>query len=97
MSAKRNQVHKSIQERHQEEDENKTRKSLKLNIKGARYAADQEYKEWKKEGNEFLNSSFFVLELSLIAFPPQAPQKATRDHLPHDRTPRATTRPPASE
>jgi len=51
----------------------------------------------KEKGNEFLNSSFFILELSIIAFPPQAPQKATRDHLPHDRTPRATTRPPASE
>jgi len=77
----------SIQERHQEVEENKTRKSLKLNTKGARNAADQ----------EFLNSSFFVLELSIIAVPPQAPQKATRDHLPHDRTPKATTRPLASE
>jgi hypothetical protein len=35
----------SIQERRQEEEENKTRKSLKLNTKGARNAADQEYKE----------------------------------------------------
>jgi len=51
----------------------------------------------KEKGNEFLNSSFFVLELSIIAFPPQAPQKVTRDHLLHDRTPRVTTRPPVSE
>jgi hypothetical protein len=51
----------------------------------------------KEKGNEFFNGSFFVLELFIIVFPLQAPQKATRDHLPHDRTPRATTRPPASE
>jgi hypothetical protein len=35
----------SIQERHQEEEENKTRKSSKLNTKGAKNAADQKYKE----------------------------------------------------
>jgi hypothetical protein len=51
----------------------------------------------KEKGNEFLNGSFFVFEVSIIAFPPQAAQKATRNHLPHDRTPRATARPPASE
>jgi hypothetical protein len=51
----------------------------------------------KEKINEFLNGSFFVLELSIIAFPPQVPQKATKNHLPHDRNPRATTRPPASE
>jgi hypothetical protein len=31
----------------------------------------------KEKGNELLNGSFFVLELSIVAFPPQAPQKAT--------------------
>jgi hypothetical protein len=51
----------------------------------------------KEKENKFLNGSFFVLELSIIAFPPQVPQKATRDHLPHDNTSRATTHPPASE
>jgi hypothetical protein len=35
----------SIQERHQEEEENKTRKSSKLNTNGAKNAADQKYKE----------------------------------------------------
>jgi hypothetical protein len=51
----------------------------------------------KEKGNEILNGSFFVLKLPLIVFPPQAPQKATRDHLPHGCTPMTTTRPPASE
>jgi hypothetical protein len=51
----------------------------------------------KEKGNEILNGSFFVLKLPLIVFPPQAPQKATRDHLPHGSTPMTTTRPPASE
>jgi hypothetical protein len=31
----------------------------------------------KEKGNEFLSGSFFVLKLPIIAFPPQAPQKAT--------------------
>jgi hypothetical protein len=56
----------------------------------------------KKEGNEFLSSSFFVLELSLIAFPPQAPQKqqgtifhttALRERPPvHQQANKSTTR-----
>jgi len=48
----------------------------------------------ERKGNELLSGSFFVLELSIIVFPPQAAQKATRNHLPHDRTSRATTHPP---
>jgi hypothetical protein len=51
----------------------------------------------KEKGNKLLNGYFFVLELFIVAFPPQVPQKATRNHLSHDRTPRATTRPPAIE
>jgi hypothetical protein len=51
----------------------------------------------KKKGNELLYGSFFVLKLSIVAFPPQAPHKAIRNHFPHDRTPRASTRPPAGE
>jgi hypothetical protein len=51
----------------------------------------------KEKGNELFNGSSFFLELSIVAFPPQAPQKATRNHLPHDRTLRATTSPPASK
>jgi hypothetical protein len=32
----------------------------------------------KEKGHEFLNGSFFVLKLLIIAFPPQAPQLRIR-------------------
>jgi hypothetical protein len=51
----------------------------------------------KEKRNELINGCFFVLELSIVALPPQAPLEATKDHIPHNRTPRATTRPPTSK
>jgi hypothetical protein len=35
----------------------------------------------KKKGNELLYGSFFVLKLSIVVFPPQAPHKATRNYI----------------
>jgi len=54
-------------------------------------------KRIKEKRNELLNGSFFILELSIVAFPPQVPKEVARNHPPHNRTSRTITRPLISE
>jgi hypothetical protein len=82
----------------QEKRLRRRRKQYKEIIKAKHQRSEERNRPREKEkSNELLNGPFFVLELSIVTFPPQAPQKETKNHLPHNRTPRTTTRSPTSE
>jgi hypothetical protein len=80
------------------EKKKKARKSLKLITKRAKtQLSKKEENKRRKFLDHLIILSCLVIEISIISFPPQAPQKARRNHLPHNNTPRAATRPPANE
>jgi hypothetical protein len=62
-----------------------------LGTKQSKRTKNKKKKKKKKEEEsyELLKRHFFVLEVSIISFPPQ--YKARKNHLPHKSTPRAAT------
>jgi hypothetical protein len=83
---------KSIQERQLRRRGKQYKKIMIINHYRGKERSRPRIQRKKEKRNELLNGSFFILELSIIALPPQA-----RDHLQHNRTPRATTSPPTSK